>query len=342
MGHTVSTESNEAVHPYQNLTPDLVLDAIESVGYHVNGRLFPLNSYENRVYQVGIEDSTPLIAKFYRPRRWSAEQLGEEHGFVAELEAREIPVVGAIPLSNGDYVAHWKGFDFALYPQRGGQAPDVSMPDTLFRIGQWLAQIHQVGAIKPFRARPAFHIVESIQQCRDFLLGSGFIPDELRTPYESLIADLLPEIERNIKAAGETASIRLHGDCHLGNILMREERILFVDFDDARQGPPIQDIWLLLSGDAEEQSWQLGEILEGYEQFNELNLSERYLIEPLRTLRLINQAAWLGWRWDDPTFPLHFPWFGQPRFWSDHILTLREQLSNLQQPPLTLPGQGNL
>lgn len=330
---------SDAAHPYQHLTPDVVLDAVESVGFQVNGRLFPLNSYENRVYQVGLEDAEPLIAKFYRPERWSQAQLAEEHEFVAELAEAEVPVVGALPLAEGSYLGHWKEFTFALYPQRGGQAPDVSLPDTLFRIGQWLGRIHQVGAVKPFEHRPTLAIVPTIEHCRDYLVGSGFIPEELKTPYQTLINDLLTEIERNLEAAGEVSSLRLHGDCHLGNILMREERILFVDFDDTRQGPAIQDIWLLLSGDAEEQSWQLGEIMEGYEQFNNLNLRERYLIEPLRTMRLINQAAWLAWRWDDPTFPQHFPWFGQARFWSDHILILREQLANLQQPPVSLPGQ---
>ncbi len=330
---------SDTAHPYQHLTPDVVLDAVESAGFQVNGRLFPLNSYENRVYQVGLEDSDPLIAKFYRPRRWSQAQLTEEHQFVAELADAEIPVVGALPLGENEYLGHWNEFTFALYPQRGGQAPDVSLPDTLFRIGQWLGRIHRVGSVKPFQHRPTLEILNTIEHCRDYLLSSGFIPDDLHESYSTLIQHLVKEISHNLEAAGTYNSLRLHGDCHLGNILMREQRILFVDFDDTRQGPAVQDIWLLLSGDAQEQAWQFGEIMDGYEQFNSLDLRERYLIEPLRTMRLVNQAAWLAWRWDDPTFPQHFPWFGQARFWSDHILVLREQLANLQQPPLSLPGQ---
>lgn len=328
---------SESAHPYQHLTPDLVLDAVESCGFEVNGRLFPLNSYENRVYQVGIEDDTPLIAKFYRPERWSREQLLEEHGFVAELEEAEVPVVGAIKLADGGYLADYGGFTLALFPQRGGQAPDITLPDTLFRVGQWIGRIHQVGARSDFQARPTIDPIGTIERGHRFVLENGFVPDDLKHPYESLIRDLLTEIKRNIEEAGPVNSLRLHGDCHLGNILVREERILFVDFDDARQGPAIQDLWLMLSGDGAEQSLEMGELIEGYEQFNDFNPRERFLIEPLRTMRLVNQAAWLAWRWDDPTFPMHFPWFGQPRFWSDHILMLREQLSNLQQPPVSPP-----
>lgn len=325
-------------HPYQYLTPDLVLDAVEACGYPVNGRLLPLNSYENRVYQVGIEDRQPLIAKFYRPGRWSRPQLEEEHGFVAELEAGEIPAIGALPMADGSYLADYGGFTLALYPQRGGQAPDITMPDTLFRIGQWLGRIHQVGARCDFQHRPTIDPVRIIEQGHRYVLEAGFVPRDLREAYQSLIPDLLDAIRACQDRAGNVTLQRLHGDCHLGNILNREERLLFVDFDDARQGPAIQDIWLMLSGDTEEQRGQLGELIDGYEQFNELNPAECHLIEPLRTMRLINQAAWLAWRWDDPTFPMHFPWFGQERFWADHILMLREQLANLQQPPVRPPG----
>jgi len=335
----LSSAANDKAHPYQFLTPDLVLDAIESVGFVVNGRLFPLNSYENRVYQVGIEDSDPLIAKFYRPNRWTPEQLEEEHRFVAELEAGEVPAVAAIPLPTGGYLGHWQGFTFALYPQRGGQAPDISMPDTLYRLGQWLGRLHRIGSVKPFEHRPQMDIMGSIQGSRDFLMESGFIPQDLQLPYGSLVDDLLIRIEKRLADAGQWDNIRLHGDFHLGNILMREERILLVDFDDTRQGPAMQDIWLLLSGEASEQSGQFAEIIEGYEQFHSFNTRERFLIEPLRTFRVIDQAAWLARRWEDPTFPQHFPWFAGARYWSDQILMLREQLANLDAPPLTLPGQ---
>lgn len=331
--------AEEQGHPYQFLTPDLVLDAVESAGFVVNGRLFPLNSYENRVYQVGIEDGEPLIAKFYRPQRWSQPQLEEEHSFVAELAKGEIPVVAALPLADGGYLSQWQGFTFALYPQRGGQAPDISMPDTLYRLGQWLGRLHRIGSVTPFRHRPTLDIAGSLRENRQLLLDSGFIPEDLRLPYSSLMDDLIPRVEQRIADAGDWQNLRLHGDFHLGNILMREERIMLVDFDDTRQGPAMQDIWLLLSGELQEQQMQFAEIIEGYEQFHEFNPRERFLVEPLRTYRVVSQAAWLARRWDDPTFPQHFPWFAHARYWSDHILMLREQLAGLDSPPLQLPGQ---
>ncbi|MDX1589944.1 MAG: serine/threonine protein kinase [Oleiphilaceae bacterium] len=331
--------AEESGHPYQFLTPDLVLDAVESAGFVVNGRLFPLNSYENRVYQVGIEGSEPLIAKFYRPNRWSHQQLEEEHSFVAELAEGEIPVVAALALPGGGYLGQWKGFTFALYPQRGGQAPDISMPDTLYRLGQWLGRLHRIGSLTPFRHRPTMDIPGTLRENQQLLLDSGFIPEDLRLPYSTLMEDLIPRVERRLADAGDWQSLRLHGDFHLGNILMRDERIMLVDFDDTRQGPAMQDIWLLLSGELQEQQMQFAEIIEGYEQFNEFNPRERFLVEPLRTYRVVSQAAWLARRWDDPTFPQHFPWFAHARYWSDHILMLREQLSGLDSPPLQLPGQ---
>jgi Ser/Thr protein kinase RdoA (MazF antagonist) len=326
----------DARHPYEALTPDAILDAVEAAGYIVNGRLFALNSYENRVYQVGIEDSAPVIVKFYRPDRWSDEQILEEHRFVASLEAGEIPVVAALTDNSGQSLFHHGDFSFAIFPQRGGQAPDTSETDTLYRLGQWLGRLHAVGAVRPYRTRPGIDILKDLRDSRDFLVDSGFIPSDLLPAYTSLLRDLEPRIEARIEQAGEVETVRLHGDCHGGNILVRDEQMLLVDFDDSRQGPAIQDLWLLLNGEHHERGQQLAELLEGYEQFNSFNRRERILIEPLRTLRVVRHAAWLGQRWSDPTFPKHFPWFGQARFWSDHILMLREQLSALDEPPLTL------
>ncbi|MAL97511.1 MAG: serine/threonine protein kinase [Alteromonadaceae bacterium] len=323
-------------HPYEALTPDTILDAVEAAGYAINGRLFPLNSYENRVYQVGIEDSTPVIVKFYRPDRWTPEQILEEHAFVADLEAGEIPVVAALPGADGRTLFEHAGFYFAVFPQRGGQAPDTSEKDTLYRLGQWLGRLHAIGSVKPYGTRPSIRILDDLRESRDFLVQSDFIPGDLLPAYTSLLRDLEPRIEAALDQAGDVETARLHGDCHGGNLLVRDERILMVDFDDSRQGPPIQDLWLLLNGDHRERGHQLAELLEGYEQFNSFNRRERILIEPLRTLRVVRHAAWLGKRWSDPTFPMHFPWFGQPRFWSDHILMLREQLSALDEPPLSL------
>ncbi|MFE8072159.1 serine/threonine protein kinase [Marinobacteraceae bacterium S3BR75-40.1] len=327
-------------HPYDALTPDLILDSVEAAGFTVNGRLFPLNSYENRVYQVGLEDQTPVIAKFYRPERWTEAQIIEEHTFTHELVAGEIPVVASLPLANGDFLGRAGDFLFALFPQRGGQAPDVSVPDTLYRLGQWLGRLHAIGAKRAFEYRPSLDILATLTSSRDLLLEKGFIPPSLEEAYTSLLRDLIELTGQRIADAGEVDWIRLHGDCHMGNILVREDQMLLVDLDDARQGPAMQDLWLLLNGERPEREAQFSELLEGYEQFYDLNLRERYLIEPLRTARVVGHAAWLGKRWDDPTFPQHFPWFGQERFWSDHILMLREQLAALQEPPIGLPGQG--
>ncbi len=328
-----------STHPYDNLTPEVVLDVVEAAGFRTNGRLFGLNSYENRVYQVGIEDDTPLIIKFYRPGRWNAAQLREEHEFCRDLLEHEIPVVAPLPLAGGQSLGESHGFYFALFPQRGGQAPDISLPDTLFRLGQWLGRIHAVGEIRPFTNRPTIDIVGQLERESRYLLEHDWVPADLRTGYETLVRDLIDWSRQKVTEAGPYRALRLHGDCHLGNILMRDEQILFVDFDDARTGPAIQDLWLLLSGSEAEQAVQFAELLEGYENFHEFDYRQRLLIEPLRTLRQVAQSAWLARRWDDPAFPRHFPWFTQPRYWSDQILGLREQLAALQGPPLTLPGQ---
>lgn len=328
-----------SAHPYDNLTPAVVLDIVDAAGHVTNGRLFPLNSYENRVYQVGIEDGTPLVIKVYRPGRWNASQIREEHDFCRDLLEHEIPVVAPLALANGDTLGESHGFYFALFPQRGGQAPDITYPDTLFRLGQWLGRIHGVGSSRSFRSRPAIDIVRQLRDDSTYLLEHDWVPADLRTGYETLIRDLIDWTAQRVEEAGSYSRIRLHGDCHIGNILVRDEQILFVDFDDARSGPAIQDLWLLLSGQQEEQAVQFAELLEGYENFHDFDYRQRLLIEPLRTLRQVGQSAWLARRWDDPAFPRHFPWFQQPRYWSDQVLSLREQLAALQGPPLTLPGQ---
>lgn len=326
-------------HPYDALTPDVVLDVVEGAGFAANGRLLALNSYENRVYQVGIEDAPSLVIKFYRPGRWSAAQIQEEHGFCQDLVNHEIPVVAPLPLADGQTLGESHGFYFALFPQRGGQAPDISMPDTLYRLGQWLGRIHAIGATGEFEARPAIDVMAQLREDSGYLLDNNWVPADLRDVYETLVRDLIQWCETRVQEAGTYPSIRIHGDCHIGNILVRDEQILFVDFDDTRSGPAIQDLWLLLSGAPEEQSLQFAELLEGYENFYDFDYRQRLLIEPLRTLRQVSQCAWLARRWEDPAFPRHFPWFSQPRYWSDQILSLREQLAALQGPALSLPGQ---
>lgn len=326
-------------HPYDTLTPDTILDAIEAVGYPVSGRLFALNSYENRVYQVGIDDKRPLIAKFYRPGRWTEAQIREEHSFSQELVEGGVPIVAPLPLPTGDTLGFHGGFHFAVFEQRGGEAPDTSVPDTLYRLGQWLGQLHNIGASKTFAHRPAMAILPAITDFSRYLTDNNWVPNDLRPAWDSLIPDLIRQCERLIQEAGNPDTLRLHGDCHAGNLLVREEQLLFVDMDDCRTGPAIQDLWLLLNGDTFERGAQFAELLEGYEMFRDFNRRERYLIEPLRCYRQLAHCAWLAQRWDDPAFPRFFPWFGQPRFWSDQILSLREQLSALQEPPISLPGQ---
>ena len=327
-------------HPYENLTPDTLLDAVEAAGFEINGRLFALNSYENRVYQVGIEGRPPVIVKFYRPGRWTEAQIREEHAFSRELLEADIPIVAPLVMPSGDTLGEHDGFRFAVFNQRGGQAPDTSVEDTLYRLGQWLGQLHNIGALSDFETRPALDILPGISESNRYLTENDWIPRDLRPAWDSLMPDLAIHCEHRIKDAGDgIARIRLHGDCHAGNILVRDEQMLFVDLDDCRTGPAIQDLWLLLNGDDHEKGVQFAELLEGYEMFRDFDRRERHLIEPLRCYRQIAHCAWLAKRWDDPAFPRFFPWFAQPRFWSDQILSLREQLSALQSPAITVPGQ---
>ncbi len=321
-------------HPYETLVPDLVIDAIESMGLISDQRIFPLNSYENRVYQIGIEDQAPIIAKFYRPQRWSREAILEEHAFSLDLQNHDINIVTPTTI-NGTTLHEFGGFNFALFPRQGGYAPEVEVPDTLFRIGRNIGKMHALGATQTFKHRPSFSIERLGIESREFLLQSSHVPASLTEAYSTLTADLIQHMQQTWDNA-PLNPIRLHGDCHLSNILWREEKAYFVDFDDCVNGPAIQDIWLLLSGDRSQQTLQLSEFVEGYEEFYEFDHRQLTLIETLRTLRMMNYAAWLARRWNDPAFPMHFPWFNTERYWSEHILELREQFSALQEPALKL------
>ena len=319
--------------PYTGLTPDLILNAIDSAGYRTDGRLLALNSYENRVYQVGIEDEKPLVAKFYRPERWSDEQILEEHAFTAELAAREIPAVPALVTGNSTLHA-FEGFRFALYPRRGGRAPELDDPDTLEWLGRFIGRIHAVGATRPFVHRPALDIESFGEEPREFLLDGEWIPAELHEAYSSVIDQALDGVHDCFDRAGSVPRLRLHGDCHPGNVLWTDDGPHFVDFDDARMGPAMQDLWMLLSGDRPAMTRQLSDVLAGYEDFAELDRRELGLIEALRTLRMIQYSAWLARRWPDPAFPAAFPWFHTTKYWQDQILQLREQVAAMQEPPL--------
>jgi Ser/Thr protein kinase RdoA (MazF antagonist) len=320
---------------YAGLTPDVVLNAVDQCGQRTDGRLLALNSYENRVYQVGIEDGKPLIAKFYRPGRWSDAAILEEHTFSLELAEEELPVVAPLQL-DGSTLLHAGGYRFALYPRQGGHWPELNSAAEREWIGRLLGRLHAVGATRAFRHRPEIDIESFGWQSRAYLLEHDFLPAHIQTAYRTLSEDLLQQIESQQAAAGQPRKIRLHGDCHPGNILWADDGPHFVDLDDCRSGPAIQDLWMLLSGERHEMQIQMADIVLGYEQFFHFNDRELQLIEALRTLRMIHYAAWLARRWSDPAFPYAFPWFNSPRYWEDHILALREQASLLNEPPLVI------
>lgn len=321
--------------PYGALTPERVLAALERLGFVTDGRLLPLNSYENRVYQIGLEEGAPAVAKFYRPGRWSDAQILEEHAFSAELAEREIPVVAPLSLE-GQTLHHHEGFRFAVYPRAGGRAPEFGDLRTLEWMGRFLGRIHAVGAVRPFLDRPTLDVASFGDEPRAYLLSEGWIPRDLREVYASVSLQVLDGVRRCFDHAGEVRLLRLHGDCHAGNVLWTDAGPHFVDFDDARMGPAVQDLWMLLSGDREEMSRQLAAVLTGYEEFQDFDTRELHLVEALRTLRLMHYAAWLARRWHDPAFPLAFPWFGSQHYWQDHILALREQVAMMAEAPLAL------
>ncbi|WP_050468076.1 serine/threonine protein kinase [Herbaspirillum chlorophenolicum] len=319
---------------FATLSPDTVLDALDSVGLFGDGRLLALNSYENRVYQVGMEEGPPLVAKFYRPLRWSAGQILEEHAFSQQLADEEIPVVPAMALENGATLHCHAGFRFAVFRRHGGRAPELDNPDTLEWMGRFIGRIHAVGMQQPYAERPALDIASFGEEPRDWLLSNNFIPDELKASWLSTVDHALDGVRRCFDRAGEVRALRLHGDCHVGNVLWTDAGPHFVDFDDSRSGPAVQDLWMLLSGERGDMVRQLSDLLAGYESFCEFEPRELYLIEALRTLRLIHYSAWLARRWDDPAFPVAFPWFNTQRYWQDRILELREQIALMDEPPL--------
>lgn len=323
----------QELHTFAELTPDLVLDAMEEAGFYGDGRLLALNSYENRVYQIGLEEGPPVVAKFYRPSRWSNAAILEEHRFIDELADQEIPVVRALRVG-GNTLQIVKGFRLAVFPRQGGRAPELEMPGTLEWMGRFIGRIHAVGATAIFRERDALDIATFGEEPRDYLLASDFLPPELSATYRSVVEQALNGVHRCYERAGEVHNIRLHGDCHGGNVLWTDAGPHFVDFDDSRMGPAIQDLWMLLSGDRSDMTKQLAEVLAGYEDFFDFNPRELYLIEALRTLRLIYYSAWLARRWDDPAFPAAFPWFNTQRYWQDRILELREQIALMDEAPL--------
>jgi Ser/Thr protein kinase RdoA (MazF antagonist) len=325
-----------STHPYARLIPDCILDAVESTGLRCDGRLLALNSYENRVYQVGIEATTPVVAKFYRPGRWSEAAIREEHAFARELAVQEVPVVAPLADATGQTLHRHQDFLFGLYPRQGGRSPDLEQRENLVRIGRFIARIHLIGRAGSFQARERLDAAEHGESAREDVLDSERLPLELESVYHDLSADVLDRIVHRIAEVGPVPMIRLHGDTHPGNILWTEAGPHFVDLDDACSGPAVQDLWMFLSGTPDEMAAQMAALLEGYETFLPFDRRELALITPLRTLRILRHAAWLARRADDPAFLQAFPVFYTARYWQDHILTLREQAAALDEPPLYL------
>jgi Ser/Thr protein kinase RdoA (MazF antagonist) len=350
-------------HPFETLTPDVVLDALDSVGLRGDGRLTALSSYENRVYQVQLEDGTAVVAKFYRPERWSDAQIQEEHDFAAELMAAEVPAVGplSLTLAGGPQLAagpqtlhHFGGFAFSASPRRGGRPPELDDGEVLEWIGRFLARIHTVGAKQPFASRPRLDVQSFGVESMQWLLEHDKVPLDVQSAWTKVCTNAIDLVAAHpvlTRASGQNglvdsgvAVLRLHGDCHPGNILWTPADAApaagpgphFVDLDDARMGPAVQDLWMLLSGDRSQRTRQLGALVDGYEQFRDFNRAELALIEPLRTLRLIHYSAWLARRWDDPTFPVNFPWFGSSDYWQGQVQMLEEQMEAMQEEPLVV------
>ncbi len=320
-------------HPFEVLTPDLLLDAVESLGHLTDGRVLALNSYENRVYQVGIAESDPLIAKFYRPARWSDAQIREEHAFCLALADAELPVVSPQTLQSETLFQH-HGYRFALYTRKGGHAPELANTEHLKILGRTLARMHNLGAASDFKHRPALD-GQSFGHASVAFLTEHFVPHELLPAWTTLTSDILKLIDEHL-GRHDFQMLRVHGDCHVGNILWRDNAPHFIDLDDARMAPAIQDLWMLLSGDDHEQRQQMTAVVDGYDMFREFDHRELSLIQPLRTLRMLHFSAWIGRRWDDPAFPRAFPWFNDNRYWGDFILQMREQFSALRDSALTL------
>ncbi len=321
---------------YSHLTPDLVISAVESLGFLSDARIFPLNSYENRVYQVGIDEAEPMIAKFYRPLRWTDAAILEEHAFSQQLADLELPAVAPWKNPDGQTLHRYGGYRFALYRRQGGQAPEQDDFDQLLWLGRLLGRFHQAAKTDLFQERPTLSVQRLIREPADFILQSEFLPPYLKERYDTVTATLEQRIN-HIFHEVQPRFLRCHGDCHIGNILWhRETGPWFVDFDDCMNAPAVQDLWMLLAGSRNEQRAQFSELLEGYEEFSDFDRRELQLIEPLRSMRMVHYAGWLAKRWDDPAFPAAFHWFNNAHYWQNHVNSLQEQLMLLDEESFQL------
>ena len=319
---------------YANLTPDVVIDSIEGVGFRCDGRILALNSYENRVYQVGLEDGNFLVAKFYRFGRWSDAAIKEEHSFSLELARQGIPVLAPIEIGR-ETLWENEGYRFAVFPRQGGRWPELGKADERVWLGRSLGRIHAIGAIQKFKERGSLSVERMGQESVRYLLDSDWVPPHLHEGYGVLVQQLLFSIAECFAELENYPVLRIHGDCHRGNVLWTDGPH-FVDFDDCINGPAIQDLWLFLAGDRDAMSAQLGDLLEGYGQFYDFDYRQLRFIEPLRTLRMIHYAAWIARRWKDPAFPRAFPWFTENKFWEEHVLALKEQVAAIHDSPLAI------
>lgn len=323
-----------AEQPFANLSPDVVIEAVERLGIECDGRLFALNSYENRVYQVGAGDQGMRVLKFYRPGRWSDAQILEEHAFTHALYAGDLPVAAPQEF-DGTTLLHHAGLRYAVFPRLAARAVEIDARGSLELIGRTLGRMHAIGARERFAVRPALDIERLGWQAREALLDSSLLAEHveaaLADKYEEISGELLEAVEAAFERVGPVSRIRLHGDCHLGNILWNDQGPVFVDLDDCMTGPRIQDLWMFLSGSEDEREGQWRELVGGYRQFHDIDEFERELIEPLRALRMVHHAAWIASRWHDPAFPRAFPWFTSPRFWQEHVSDLWQQKAVLSE-----------
>ena len=323
---------NDQAFTFQTLHPDTIMDALFEQGIRVDSGLTPLNSYENRVYQFQDEDRQRFVVKFYRPERWTAEQIQEEHQFAHDLLDEDVTVAAPIKFNNQTLLTH-EGFYYAVFPSLGGRQFEADNIDQMEWVARYLGRIHQTGRKTAFTARPTIGIQEYLIEPRQVFETSALIPTGLKADFLSATDKLIAAVKTCWR--DDISVLRLHGDCHAGNILWRDGP-LFVDLDDARMGPAVQDLWMLMNGDKAEQRMQLETIIEAYEEFSPFNSDEIALIEPLRAMRFVYYLAWLIRRWDDPAFPRNFPWLTGEDYWRSQISTFTEQVKVLQEPPLQL------